>query len=196
MSSWSSSEAAIVADDAAEVVQVQGLPSGGSEEQARAYTLHGRFGRSAAKRLTKELEDLIQRPQQNIKYALPVDQDLSHWQAAILGPQDSPYAGDCFELDIYFPEKYPFQSPRVTFASPIYHAEITETGIVHARRDTWSDPRISVRQMLDSIILMLKEPDLNNLARNPWHGQYHQIVDQEMARIRLAAKQAKKEEDR
>eukprot|EP00695_Tsukubamonas_globosa_P000739 TRINITY_DN164_c0_g1_i1.p1 TRINITY_DN164_c0_g1~~TRINITY_DN164_c0_g1_i1.p1 ORF type:complete len:148 (-),score=17.54 TRINITY_DN164_c0_g1_i1:92-535(-) len=113
----------------------------------------------ALKRITKELQDLQKDPPSNCS-AGPVGSELFHWQATIMGPPDSPYAGGLFFLNIQFPTDYPFKSPKCQFTTKIYHPNINSNGSIclDILKDQWS-PALTISKVLLSICSLLTDPN-------------------------------------
>ncbi|KAF1773203.1 Ubiquitin-conjugating enzyme, active site [Phytophthora cactorum] len=112
----------------------------------------------ALKRINKELQDLGRDPPANCS-AGPVGDDLFHWQATIMGPEDSPYAGGVYFLNIYFPADYPFKPPKVNFTTRIYHCNINANGgiCLDILKDQWS-PALTISKVLLSICRCSRTP--------------------------------------
>ena len=90
----------------------------------------------------------------------PKGDDLFTWTATILGPEDSPYQGGIFFLDITFPHDYPFKPPRVVFLTKVYHPNVASTGAIclDILKDAWS-PALTISRVLLSISSLLTDPN-------------------------------------
>lgn len=111
----------------------------------------------ALKRIQRELQELGRDPPANCS-AGPVGDDLFHWQATIMGPDESPYSGGVFFLDIHFPADYPFKPPKVSFTTRIYHCNINSNGgiCLDILKDQWS-PALTISKVLLSICSLLTD---------------------------------------
>ena len=113
-------------------------------------------------RLKRELGNLVKNPPSNCSAGI-IDDDLFHWNATIIGPNETPYEGGIFKLDIYFPSNYPFKPPKCNFITKIYHPNINSAGsiCIDILRNNWS-PALSVSKILLSISSLLNEPNTDD----------------------------------
>ena len=77
-----------------------------------------------------------------------------------MGPDDSPYSGGVFFLNIRFPPDYPFKPPKVSFTTKIYHPNINSNGSIclDILKDQWS-PALTISKVLLSISSLLTDPN-------------------------------------
>ena len=75
-----------------------------------------------------------------------------------MGPDDSPYAGGVFFLNIHFPTDYPFKPPKMNFVTRIYHCNISSNGSIclDILKDQWS-PALTISKVLLSISSLLTD---------------------------------------
>ena len=113
----------------------------------------------STRRIQKEHQDLVRDAPENCS-AGPKGDNIYSWDAMIVGPSDSPYAGGMFKLEINFPSDYPFKPPKVTFLTKIYHPNINSHGNIclDILKDQWS-PALTVSKVLLSICSLLNDPN-------------------------------------
>ncbi|GMH19624.1 hypothetical protein Nepgr_021465 [Nepenthes gracilis] len=132
---------------------------GRSSERAVEDRFFLNLRRMASKRILKELKDLQKDPPTSCS-AGPVAEDMFHWQATIMGPPDSPYAGGVFLVTIHFPPDYPFKPPKVAFRTKVFHPNINSNGSIclDILKEQWS-PALTISKVLLSICSLLTDPN-------------------------------------
>ena len=113
-------------------------------------------------RLMHELAELQREPLDNCS-AAPVNGNIMHWMATIVGPEGTPYAHGKFQVSIRFPDDYPFKAPTVRLHTPIFHCNISPEGEIcmDILKDQWS-PALTVSKLLLSICSILAQPNPND----------------------------------
>lgn len=123
------------------------------------------------KRLAQEINELQSNPVTNCS-AGPVKNDITHWKATIFGPEETPYYGGVFYLDVKFSHEYPFKPPKIIFTTPIYHCNINKQGgiCLDILKDSGWSPALTISKVLLSICSLLADP-------NPKDPLVHEIAE-------------------
>ncbi|KAF3430066.1 hypothetical protein E2986_02854 [Frieseomelitta varia] len=114
-------------------------------------------------RLKREFERLNQNPVEGIS-CYPKSDNFENLVATIIGPNGSPYSGYLFQLSIDISEQYPFEPPRITFQTPIYHPNIDDKGRIcmdllnMPPKGSWK-PTIGIKNLLDAVQCLLGNPN-------------------------------------
>ncbi|KAI7848788.1 ubiquitin-conjugating enzyme E2 T [Circinella umbellata] len=120
-----------------------------------------------ALRLTKELMSMERDPPPGIICHPVDDADMTHLEAYIKGPPDSPYEKGTFRLDIHIPSEYPFSPPTIRFKTMIYHPNVDDSGTIclnilkKSENDGWK-PSLNIEASLKSIQVLMGEPNPND----------------------------------
>lgn len=93
-----------------------------------------------------------------------VGDSLTNWHATIIGPQDTPYEGGKFVVNIDFSDNYPFKAPKVLFKTKIFHPNVKQdTGEICAQaiENAWV-PTLNAKFVIESLITLMKSPNVDN----------------------------------
>lgn len=85
----------------------------------------------------------------------------------IEGPQQSPYENGVFNLELFLPDDYPMEAPKVRFLTKIYHPNIDKLGRIclDVLKTNWS-PALQIRTVLLSVQALLASPNPNDPLAN------------------------------
>uniref|UniRef100_A0A8B9ZLZ6 UBC core domain-containing protein n=1 Tax=Anas zonorhyncha TaxID=75864 RepID=A0A8B9ZLZ6_9AVES len=141
--------------------------------------------------LPKETQRLLAEPVPGIK-AEPDESNARYFHVVIAGPQDSPFEGGTFKLELFLPEEYPMAAPKVRFMTKIYHPNVDKLGRIclDILKDKWS-PALQIRTVLLSIQALLSAPNpddpLANDVAEQWKTNEAQAIETARAWTRLYA---------
>ena len=130
--------------------------------------------------------------------AIPYADNLRHFNVAITGPAESPYAGNnhplmtstsltlllsggTFQLELFLTAEYPMGAPKVRFLTRIYHPNVDRLGRIclDILKDKWS-PALQIRTVLLSIQALLSAPNpddpLDNNVADMWKNDEAQAL--------------------
>ena len=79
------------------------------------------------------------------------------------GPNETPYENGKFKLEMFLPENYPMNPPKIRFLTKIYHPNIDRIGriCISTLKNEWT-PALQIRTVLLSIQSLLSDPNIND----------------------------------
>lgn len=101
-------------------------------------------------------------PPAGMTVKLARESDIHKWHVTMAGPPGTAYAGGTFGLVVNLPTDYPFKPPVVTFATRIYHPNVTndsQGGICLGalKPENWK-PASRMLGVLEAVRALLVEP--------------------------------------
>ncbi|XP_017067969.1 ubiquitin-conjugating enzyme E2 N [Drosophila eugracilis] len=112
-----------------------------------------------SRRIIKETQRLIEDPVPGIS-AAPDETNARYFHVLVAGPNETPFQGGIFRLELFLPDDYPMKAPKVRFLTKIYHPNIDRLGRIclDVLKDKWS-PALQIRTILLSIQALLSAPN-------------------------------------
>ena len=134
---------------------------------------------ASVQRLLKDIDAFRTNNNSNVSAGPISDSNLYAWEATIIGPDGSPYAGGIFKLNINIPTDYPFKPPTVSFKTRIYHPNISQEGSIclDILKSQWS-PALTILKVLLSISSLLTDPNPNDPLEAEIASQYKKNKEQ------------------
>jgi ubiquitin-conjugating enzyme E2 N len=115
-----------------------------------------------SKRIEKEFISIINDPIPNI-FVEKSDSNSREFFILMNGPNETPYENGKFKLEMFLPENYPMNPPKIRFLTKIYHPNIDRIGriCISTLKNEWT-PALQIRTVLLSIQSLLSDPNIND----------------------------------
>jgi ubiquitin-conjugating enzyme (huntingtin interacting protein 2) len=131
------------------------------------------------KRLIKEIEEV----RRDTAAGITIDQDVgnkNHLTGTITGPDDTPYNGGRFIVDITIPTDYPFSPPKMFFKTKMWHPNVSsQTGAIclDILKDAWS-PALTMKTALMSLQALMCAPEPSDPQDAEVANMYNRSIEQ------------------
>jgi len=111
------------------------------------------------KRIVKETQRLNRDPPPGVTCERD-DNNYRYFHLTIEGPDNSPYEGGNFQLELFLGKKYPMEPPKVRFLTKIYHPNVDRVGRIclDILKSAWS-PALQIRTVCLSLQLLMQTPN-------------------------------------
>eukprot|EP00928_Gymnodinium_smaydae_P019970 TRINITY_DN176_c0_g5_i1.p2 TRINITY_DN176_c0_g5~~TRINITY_DN176_c0_g5_i1.p2 ORF type:complete len:151 (-),score=40.32 TRINITY_DN176_c0_g5_i1:129-581(-) len=111
------------------------------------------------KRIEKETQKLATEPPPGV-LAQPDKDNYRYFHVQMAGPEGTPYQGGTYKLELFLPEAYPMEPPKLRYLTKIYHPNIDKLGRIclDVLKDKWS-PALQIRTVLLSIQALMSTPE-------------------------------------
>ncbi|KAJ6882559.1 ubiquitin-conjugating enzyme E2 27-like isoform X2 [Populus alba x Populus x berolinensis] len=106
-------------------------------------------------RVQKELQECSRDMEASGIKVAPKSDNLARLTGTIPGPISSPYEGGTFQIDITLPDGYPFEPPKMQFATKVCQSGAICLDIL---KDQWS-PALTLKTALLSVQALLSAPE-------------------------------------
>ncbi len=140
----------------------------------------GRLGLMDLKRINKEAIELKNDGDGCGVSANSVGNDMTHWKGKITGPDGTPYHGGTFYIDIKLTPSYPFEPPKMSFDTKIWHPNVSsQTGAIclDILKKEWS-PALTIKTALLSVQALLAAPEPDDPQDAVVAGEYKRSIEQ------------------
>ena len=117
----------------------------------------------ATKRILRELEAFKNSGIQDAEIELCENNNM-YFILHLTGKAGTPYAGGKFKIEIFMPENYPIEPPKMKFKTKIYHPNIDRLGRICLdilKQDNWS-PAFQLTSLTLAMFVLLENPNLDD----------------------------------
>ena len=99
------------------------------------------------------------------KHEVTISGGLDEFVVKFYGPEETPYAGGVWKIQVRLPEQYPFKPPKIRFLNFIYHPNIDVVVCLDVIEEAWTE-KYNLSMIFDYFLpQLLTEPNPNDALR-------------------------------